>query len=76
LLDITTVQQALATVVEELRNRDLNDVPGMAPNTTAEVVARFIWRRVAPALPTAILMVRVWESPEAYASYSDAISRT
>jgi 6-pyruvoyl-tetrahydropterin synthase len=51
-------------------------VPGMAPNTTAEVVARFIWRRVAPALPTAILMVRVWESPEAYASYSDAISRT
>lgn len=75
LLDITLLQQALARVVDDLQQRDLNTLPGMEPNTTAEIVARYIWRGVAPALPPATLSVRVWESAVAYASYSAATSR-
>jgi 6-pyruvoyltetrahydropterin/6-carboxytetrahydropterin synthase len=74
LLDITLIQQALRGVVDDLRGADLNTLD-LTPNPTAEVVARYIWQRVAANLPTERLTVTVWESPEAFARYSAASSR-
>jgi 6-pyruvoyltetrahydropterin/6-carboxytetrahydropterin synthase len=76
LFDITRLQQALAAVIAEVDGTDLNDLSQThlaAPNPTAEVVARFFFDRVASALSgqgLARLQTRIWESPEAYASYS------
>jgi 6-pyruvoyltetrahydropterin/6-carboxytetrahydropterin synthase len=80
LFDITELQAALAAAMRDLGDHDLNQVADLAtPNPTAEVVARYIYHRVAVALaPQALarLAVRVWESPEAYASYNDELVST
>lgn len=74
LFDITLLQRALAVVVQELAGAELNDLPGLAfPNPSAEVLARYLVERVAPGVAghdLRGLQVRVWESPEAYASYA------
>jgi 6-pyruvoyltetrahydropterin/6-carboxytetrahydropterin synthase len=76
LFDITRLQQAVAEVVAELNGANLNAIAGLGlagTNPTAEVVARFFFDRVAPAVlgqGLAQLRARVWESPEAYAGYS------
>jgi 6-pyruvoyltetrahydropterin/6-carboxytetrahydropterin synthase len=76
LFDITRLQQAVADVIAELEGANLNDVSGLGlaeTNPTAEVVARFFFDRVAPAVSgqgLARLETRVWESPKAYAGYS------
>jgi 6-pyruvoyltetrahydropterin/6-carboxytetrahydropterin synthase len=78
LFDITDLQTALGAVVADLDGRNLNQVPELSePNSTAEVVARFVFSRVAPSLSgrgLTRLVVRVWESAEAYASYSDELA--
>ena len=74
LFDITRLQQALNAVLGELDGRDLNETSGLAePNPSAEVVARYLFERIAPSLSKQgldRLQTRVWESPEAYASYT------
>jgi 6-pyruvoyltetrahydropterin/6-carboxytetrahydropterin synthase len=76
LFDITRLQQAVAEVIADLDGADLNALSGrrrVASNPTAEVVARLFFDRVRPALSgqgLALLQARIWESPEAYASYS------
>jgi 6-pyruvoyltetrahydropterin/6-carboxytetrahydropterin synthase len=76
LFDITRLQQAVARVIADLDGADLNDlsVSHLArPNPTAEVIARFFFDRVAGTLAgqgLARLETRIWESPEAFASYS------
>lgn len=74
LFDITRLDQALASATAELDRRELNEIPGLAePNPSAEVVARYVFERVAPALAgqgLERLEVRVWESPRAYAGYA------
>jgi len=75
LFDITRLQQALADVIADIDGADLNDLSGLklvAPNPTAEVMARFFFDRIAPTLAgqgLGRLEARVWESPEAYAGY-------
>jgi 6-pyruvoyltetrahydropterin/6-carboxytetrahydropterin synthase len=57
--------------------RDLNEVPGLAQvNTTAEALADFCWGRLAPSLRDRgldSLVVRIWESPDAYAAREAAL---
>jgi 6-pyruvoyltetrahydropterin/6-carboxytetrahydropterin synthase len=49
-LDFAEVQRAWQPVHEALDHRCLNDVPGLE-NPTSEVLARWIWQRLRPALP-------------------------
>ena len=75
LFDITLLQGALGAALGDLEGRDLNTIPGLdEPNPSAEVLARYLFERIAPTLvnETALerLQTRVWESPEAYASYT------
>ena len=78
LFDITLLQDALAAGVGDLDGRNLNDLLGLGePNPTAEVVARYLFRRVAPALAHTglrTLSVRVWESEAAYAAYAGELT--
>ncbi len=73
LFDITRLQAALSAALGDLEGRDLNQIAGLAkPNPSAEVVARYLFERVAPALSEDnldLLQARVWESPDAYAAF-------
>src|SRR5919199_4528997 len=73
LFDITLLQQALRDVLDALHYRDLDEIPGFqGRNTTAEVVAQHLFDQIAPRLTgqgLASLAIRVWESPQAYASF-------
>ena len=74
LFDISLLQTALAVALGELEGSDLNLLPGLAePNPSAEVVAQYLFERIAPSLSSPDLdqlHTRVWESPEAYAAYT------
>lgn len=48
--DFADVSEAMAPVLECLDHRDLNAIDGLE-NPTSEVLARWIWDRVRPALP-------------------------
>ncbi len=78
LYDIARLQDAVAKVVGELHYRDLGEVPGLAGvNTTAEEVARYCWEQLVPTLrgqELTSLLVRVWESPLAYAARDDRLN--
>jgi 6-pyruvoyltetrahydropterin/6-carboxytetrahydropterin synthase len=73
LFDITRLQQAVTEVIAHLDGANLNLISLGGANPTAEVVARFFYERVALGLRgqgLARLRAQVWESPEAYATYS------
>ncbi len=77
LYDIGRLKQAVYDLAGSLHYRDLNEVPSLTGiNTTAEAVADFCWERLAPSLRDHgldSLVVRIWESPEAYAAREDAL---
>ena len=77
LFDITLLNESLSAALSELDGHDLNALPELAtPNPSAEVVARYITRRVVPSLastPVEALSVRVWESNEAFAAYTTSL---
>ena len=58
--DFADISQACAPLREELDHRVLNDVPGLE-NPTSEVLARWIWQRLADRLP-GLSMVEVRET--------------
>jgi 6-pyruvoyltetrahydropterin/6-carboxytetrahydropterin synthase len=74
LFDITRLQAALNAALGDLEGRDLNEIAGLRePNPSAEVVARYLFEQIAPALANDgldQLQTRVWESAEAYAGYT------
>ncbi|MGI9148065.1 MAG: 6-pyruvoyl trahydropterin synthase family protein [Chloroflexota bacterium] len=74
LFDISRLQDALNAAIGDCAGRDLNGMAELAePNPSAEVVARYFFERIAPAVSGANLgqlRVRVWESPEAYAAFT------
>ena len=49
--DFGEVLAAFAPLHEELDHGYLNDIPGLE-NPTSEIVARWIWQRLKPTLPT------------------------
>jgi 6-pyruvoyltetrahydropterin/6-carboxytetrahydropterin synthase len=72
LFDISVLQSALSQLISSYRGHHLNDLPGLA-QPTAEIVARHAFGRLASAVRgrgLSHLSVRVWESEEAFASYS------
>ena len=77
LYDLGRLGAAVGELVGDLHYRNLDEVAWLAGrNTTAEHVADACWERLAPALREAglaALLVRVWESPQAYAARDDAL---
>ncbi|HEX2739640.1 MAG TPA: 6-carboxytetrahydropterin synthase [Rubrobacter sp.] len=79
LYDIGELGQAVEGLAASLDYRDLNEVPGLAGvNTTAEAVADYCWESLASPLRNDgldSLVVRIWESPDAYAAREDSLAR-
>lgn len=77
LCDIAVLQQALQEITSTLHYRDLDELPPFeGRNSTAEVVAQYLFQEIAPRLREQgliALRVRVWESPQAYASYEGSL---
>ena len=77
LYDIGRLKQAVDELVASLNYQDLNEVPGLVDvNTTAEAVADHCWQGLASPLRERgldSLVVRIWESPDAYAAREDTL---
>ncbi|HEY6579892.1 MAG TPA: 6-carboxytetrahydropterin synthase [Rubrobacter sp.] len=77
LYDIGELNRAVSNLAATLNYRDLDEVSGLAGvNTTAEAVADFCWETLAPSLRDRgldSLVVRIWESQDAYAAREDAL---
>ncbi|MEK6303614.1 MAG: 6-carboxytetrahydropterin synthase [Acidobacteriota bacterium] len=73
--DIGRLQTELRSVLERLHYRNLNEVEELAAiNTTAEAVARYILKKLEPAVRAGGvegLRVTVWESSSSFASYRE-----
>src|SRR5215212_4450494 len=73
--DIGRLRADLRAVLDEMHYRNLDELPELAgANTTAEVVARHIFNRMAVPLRASGavgLKVTVWESPSVFASYRE-----
>jgi 6-pyruvoyltetrahydropterin/6-carboxytetrahydropterin synthase len=73
--DIGRLRTDLRAVLDEMHYRNLDDLPEMAGrNTTAEIVAQYIFKRIATPLRASdvvSLKVTVWESPSIFASYRE-----
>ena len=50
LVDFGVIKAAIKPIEEELDHRCLNDIEGLE-NPTSEMLARWIWNRLAPSLP-------------------------
>ncbi|MEX2527771.1 MAG: 6-carboxytetrahydropterin synthase [Gemmatimonadota bacterium] len=73
-LDLKILKELLEErVLQDVDHRNLNEeVPWLAgKNPTTENLVVAIWRRIAPALPPAIELVRIvlWETPRNYVEY-------
>lgn len=76
LVDFNALKQAVNNVLKDLDHAYLNQLPPFNRedfNPTAENLARYVFERLKPALPpgTSLAEVRVWESPDASASYRE-----
>jgi 6-pyruvoyltetrahydropterin/6-carboxytetrahydropterin synthase len=78
--NIGRLRADLRAALDELHYRNLDDLPGLAgTNTTAEIIARHIFNRIATPLrdaPIFSLKVTVWESPSAFASYRETFKES
>jgi 6-pyruvoyltetrahydropterin/6-carboxytetrahydropterin synthase len=55
--DFGDIKAAFAPLHEQLDHNYLNEIPGLA-NPTSEVLARWIWERLAGTLPLSAVMIR------------------
>ena len=73
LCDIGQLGDALLAAIGELDHQNLDVLPVFSGrNTTAEIVAEHLLDRVTPAIDVhglAGIMIRVWESPGAFAAF-------
>lgn len=49
-MDFADMTRAFNPIYEQLDHHYLNDIPGLE-NPTSEILARWIWSRLQPALP-------------------------
>lgn len=56
-MDFADIKRAFGPLAEQLDHRYLNEVPGLE-NPTSEVLARWIWQRLANQLPLCAVVVR------------------
>ena len=66
-LDFARIDEACRAVLAVLDHAHLNDIAGLE-RPTAENLARWVWRRLAPALPQ-LAQVVVWETEQAGCCY-------
>ncbi len=59
-MDFDRVKGVVGPILDQLDHRLLNDVPGLG-NATSELLAEYLWNRIAPDLPE-LSAVTVWES--------------
>ena len=75
--DLDILDAALASVVDEVRDKDLDRIrPDGVEAVTVEVFARWLHDQLAEPVKVAggeTLTVRVWESPFAFGGYSGPI---
>ena len=75
--DLGRLRSDLRAALAELEYRNLNEVEGLKEsNTTAEMVALYILKKMEPPLKgtRAInIKVTVWESPSVFASYRKSL---
>lgn len=75
LVDFNDIKSSIKNIIGALDHRNLNDIePFKAVNPTAENLARYIYEQLKPKLAyrergIEITSVRVWESPDASATY-------
>jgi len=50
-MDFADVSRAFSPIYDRLDHHYLNDIPGLE-NPTSEILARWIWRELKPALPS------------------------
>ncbi|HXX69587.1 MAG TPA: 6-carboxytetrahydropterin synthase QueD [Polyangiaceae bacterium] len=67
LLDFQALHEAWRPLSEQLDHRYLNDVAGLE-NPTSEVLSRWVWERLKPALPS-LVRVTIHETCEAHCEY-------
>lgn len=67
LLDFGVMDQAWAPVYAQLDHNYLNEIPGLE-NPTSEVLARWLWDRLRPSLPS-LVRVTVYETCDARCEY-------
>jgi 6-pyruvoyltetrahydropterin/6-carboxytetrahydropterin synthase len=76
--DIGRLRADLRAVLDEMHYHNLDELPGLAgKNTTAEMLAQYIFNRLATALRgsrIASLKITVWESSSVFASYRETIT--
>jgi 6-pyruvoyltetrahydropterin/6-carboxytetrahydropterin synthase len=69
-MDFDAIGSAVEPVIDTLDHRLLNEVEGLK-NSTAEMIARYIWDRVQGKLP-GLSAVVVWESDRSRCIYRGA----
>jgi 6-pyruvoyltetrahydropterin/6-carboxytetrahydropterin synthase len=73
--DFTDAKRRLREITEELDHENLNDLPAFAElETSAENQARYIFHELRERLGAEgenVLYVRVWETPNQWAQYSE-----
>lgn len=73
--DLGKLRASLRAVLDEMHYRNLDELDALAGlNSTVEVVAYHIFKRVEPEVrktPVAGLKVTVWESTSVFASYRE-----
>jgi len=60
-MDFADIKRAMAPILDQLDHKYLNDIEGLQPSTT-EMVARWIWKQLKPALPI-LARLEVSETP-------------
>lgn len=78
LFDIGQLQDALSSAIQPLHYQDLDQLPDLGgENTTAERVSRYLFDKISGILGSKRgfdMGVRVWESPNAFATYRGTLS--
>jgi 6-pyruvoyltetrahydropterin/6-carboxytetrahydropterin synthase len=75
-VDIDVLRRALAAIADRMAGADLGEVLEMDDAVTVERLARWLHARLAQALGSlheAEMTVRVWEGPDAFGAYRDAL---
>jgi 6-pyruvoyltetrahydropterin/6-carboxytetrahydropterin synthase len=67
LFDHAQIKAAVQPLVDQLDHRYLNEIEGLE-NPTIEVMCKWFWDRVKPALP-ALSEIKLLETPRAWCSY-------
>lgn len=66
-IDFADIDRVVDPVIAQLDHRYLNELPGLA-NPTSEVLAVWLWERIAPALPL-LAAVAVAETCDSRCTY-------